>query len=356
MVDPLGSEALLNGARAARAREALERAGWKGLVLVPGPNLRYLTGLAIEPSERLTAAILPARGPGRLLAPAFEADRLAGGLEETLEIVPWPEHADPFAVAAGLIAEQGWLLDATAPFWIAEAFHDRGVRLRSAGALCAALRRRKDEAELDRISAAQRLTRETLVDVPGWLSPGVRERDVAERILAAFRAAGAPGWAIVQFGDRSALPHGRPGERRLTPESAVLVDLGAVRDGYHADLTRSWWFGSRPEGRYGEVASAVEQAQSRAAALARPGARAGDVDAAARRFLEQHGLAAYFVHRLGHGIGLEIHEPPFLVHGSEVLLEAGDVFTIEPGVYLPGQFGIRHEDVWVIREDGSERL
>ncbi|MFN2432980.1 MAG: M24 family metallopeptidase [Gemmatimonadota bacterium] len=343
-------------ARLARVGEALARTTARGLALTPGPNLRWLCGVRVEPSERLVLLVIPTGGEPVLLGPAFERDRLAGQAEIPLDVAPWSEREDALAVAARLLRGGEWLLDPLAPFAVAAGLEERGTRLRPAGELCAALRRGKDTAELERLGEAQRLTRETLAGVPRRLAPGITERELVEEILLAFRDAGEPGWALVQFGEGSALPHGEPGARALADNSPVLVDLGAVVDGYHADLTRAWWFGDRPRPRHGEVASAVERAQARAASLARPGVAARELDREARRSLEEDGLAHAFVHRLGHGVGLEIHEPPFLVEGNAAPLAPGDVFTIEPGAYLPGQFGVRHEDVWVLTREGAARL
>ena len=345
-----------HAARLARLRERLERAGADGVALAPGPNLRWATGLVLDPSERPLLLLVRARGEDLFLVPALERDRLAPRVAPGTEVVPWADREDPLAIAARHLGSGRWLLDPQAPFWLGDARAERGTRLRSARALLADLRRRKEPAEVAAIARAQELTRQRLAEVPRILAAGVTEREIAEALVRGFEAAGAAGWALVQFAEGTAVPHGESGERRLPENAAVLVDLGAVVAGYHADLTRSWWFGERPHYRYGEIASAVERAQARAAALVRPGVRAADLDGEARRHLEAEGLAHLFVHRLGHGVGLEIHEPPYLVEGGDALLQPGDVFTIEPAAYLPGAFGVRHEDVWVVEEGGGRRL
>ena len=339
-----------------RASEELARLGCGGLALTPGPNLRYFTGISAAPSERLLLLVLPVAGDITLVAPGFERERMQAQARVPLEIAGWAEAEDPFALALRLMDGGSWLLDPEAPFWIAARFAEMGVSFRSAGGLCATLRRRKDPRELELLSRAQSLTRSTLAAVPRRLATGITERELADEIVRSFRAGGADGWALVQFGEGSALPHADPGERRLVEDSAVLVDLGAVVEGYHGDMTRCWWYGARPRSPYGEVAGAVEQAQARAAALARPGVPAAHLDRAAREYLESRGLGRYFTHRLGHGVGLEIHEEPYLREGSDDVLQPGDVFTIEPGAYLPGRFGVRHEDVWIVGEEGGSRL
>jgi Xaa-Pro dipeptidase len=348
-----------------RLRAELERVRASGLLLTPGPNLRYFSGVAIAQSERLLLLVLRLAGGPLLIAPHFERDRVRqelgrGGLlqnmESTVELVTWAESQDPLALVAGILAGGSWLLDPVTPFGTAARLVESGLELRSGEQVCIMLRRKKDAGEIELIRRAQEATRSTLAAVRESLSPGVTESDVVREIQSAFVRRGTEGWALVQFGPTSALPHGEPAGRALTEDCAVLVDLGAIIEGYHADLTRSWWFGGRPPSRYAEVASAVKEAQSRAAGLARAGTAAQELDRTARHHLEARGLGQHFVHRLGHGVGLEIHEPPFLVEGNESPLEPGDVFTIEPGVYLAGEFGVRHEDLWVVGEDGGMRL
>jgi Xaa-Pro aminopeptidase len=248
-----------------------------------------------------------------------------------------------------------WLLDPSAPFGVAEELRARGAALASAGGLCAGLRSRKEPLEIEALARAQELARATLATLRSRLDPGTTEREAADWILASFTGAGAGGWALVQFAQGSAVPHGEPGGRRLGPETAVLVDLGAVVEGYHADFTRSWWHGTRRPARHADMAAAVEEAQAAAARIARPGTPAQELDRAARRILGVAGWAERFVHRLGHGVGLEIHEEPYLVEGNGRVLEAGQVVTLEPGAYLPAEFGVRHEDLWVV-EDVPRRL
>jgi Xaa-Pro dipeptidase len=355
-VDPRVGAALLiplafdYAGRLARAREALARAGAAGLLLVPGANLRYATGLAITPSERLVALLVPAAGEPVLVAPAFERERVEGGIGVPLDLATWADGEDPFALARRALGTGRWLLDPSAPFHVAEELRGRGASLESAGGVCAGLRSRKEPPEIEALARAQELTRETLATLGSRLEPGVSECQAADWILASFASAGAGGWAIVQFGEGSAVPHGEPGGRRLAPEAAVLVDVGAVVEGYHADFTRSWWHGARRPARHAEMAAAVEEAQAAAARIARPDTPAQELDRAARDVLERAGWADRFVHRLGHGVGLEIHEEPYLVEGNDGLLQAGQVVTIEPGAYLAGEFGVRHEDLWVVAD------
>ena len=343
-------------ARLARAREGLGREAAAGLILVAGASLRWLSGVAASTGERLLALVVPAAGEPLLVTPAFEREPVERALGIGARVESWRDGQDPFGTTRAALAPGEWLLDPEAPFRVAERFRALGVSLRSAGPLCADLRRVKEPAELEALARAQRLTYGTLDGLRGEIEAGVTEREVADRLVAAFRRQGAEGWALVQFGEDSAVPHGEPGERRLRGGDAVLVDLGAVVDGYHGDLTRSWWHGDGRPAEHVRVAAAVERAQAAGVRVAGAGVPAGEVDRAARAALASEGLDSRFTHRLGHGLGLEIHEEPYLVEAAAEPLRAGEVVTIEPGAYFPGRWGVRHEDVFVVGEGGCQRL
>jgi Xaa-Pro aminopeptidase len=188
------------------------------------------------------------------------------------------------------------------------------------------------------------------------LRPGVSERQTAARIyLALYEAGLSPGPILVQFGPNTALPHQEPTDKRLRRGDAVVIDVSAAYRGYFGDLTKSFFYGEAPE-EYEAVYAAVEEAQRAAMQSARPGASAGEVDRAARSVIETRGYGPYFIHRTGHGLGLEIHEAPDVSPGSRDVLKPGAVFTIEPGIYLPGKFGVRLEIDVHITDQGAEVL
>jgi Xaa-Pro dipeptidase len=188
------------------------------------------------------------------------------------------------------------------------------------------------------------------------LAPGVSERQAAARIyLALYEAGLSPGPILVQFGPNTALPHQEPTDKRLRRGDAVVIDVSAAYQGYFGDLTKSFFYGEAPE-EYKAVYAAVEEAQRAALQSARPGASAGEVDRAARSVIETRGYGPYFIHRTGHGLGLEIHEAPDVSPGSRDVLKPGAVFTIEPGIYLPGKFGVRLEIDVHITDQGAEVL
>ena len=351
--------------RCERARAELATRGWGGLLATPSVNFTYLTDIVLERTERLTCFGLPRSGPGWMVCPGFEAERLSE-LAPDLEIVPWAETENPFALAVQqIVAQPGtWALEPTT------AYHDAtrlaaaapGLWLADGAPLFEKLRRRKDAEELGALRRAISAAWEVHDAVVPTLAGGVTEEELARRILSAFDERGYQGWALVQFGPSSAVPHGEPGTRALERGTAVLLDWGGWRDGFTADLTRTYWWDERvvpdddaPE-EFRRVRDTVRSAQAAGLAALRPGAVSGEVDRAARAIIEAAGWGAQFTHRLGHGIGREIHEAPYLVGGSRTVLEPGDVVTVEPGVYLPGRFGVRWEDDVLVTEEGIEVL
>ncbi|MBZ5545226.1 MAG: Xaa-Pro peptidase family protein [Acidobacteriia bacterium] len=232
------------------------------------------------------------------------------------------------------------------------------ISFKNAGGLIEELRCIKDEEEIEYIRQAARATAQALEDVRPLLRPGTRERDLAAEIEYRMRRRGAEGAAfetIVASGARGAWPHARASSKLLKKSELVILDLGAILCGYAADMTRTVHLG-KPRARLRRLYAAVQDAQERALAVVREGVRAGDVDRAARGALGRHGLARYFTHSTGHGVGLEIHERPRLGRGETQRLEAGCVITVEPGVYLEGLGGIRIEDTVLVGSDGPEVL
>jgi len=355
----------LAASRRARAQAELEARRWAGVLATPSVNLTYLTGLALERSERLTCLGLTRSGEAWLVCPSFEVSRLSEALPG-VRIVAWQEEEDPFAVAVHeIVADPGtWALEPTT------AYHDAtrlaaaapGLWLADGAAVFEKLRRAKDADEVARLRRAAAAAWEVYDATLPSLAEGVTEEEVGRRMLDLFAERGFQGWALVQFGPGSAVPHGEPGARRLERSMAVLIDWGGWKDGFSADLTRSFWWdeGAVPDdeapAEYGKVLDTVRAAQAAGLEAAGPGAICGEVDRAARSVIEDAGWGEYFTHRLGHGLGREIHEPPYLVSGSNVALSPGDVVTVEPGIYLPGKFGVRWEDDVLVTDTGIDVL
>jgi Xaa-Pro aminopeptidase len=361
------------GLAAAAARDA----GLAALLLTPGPDLRYLTGYDAHQLERLTCLVIPAAaragGPSapaaeqpflvvpRLELPAAQASP-AGGLE--LEIIPWDETDDPYAlVAARLGAGRG----AAGPVGLSDRmwalmvlrFRDAlpGVRQDLASAALRALRITKTPAEVAALRAAGEAIDRVHARVPGWLRAGRTERQVAADIADAILEEGHArvDFTIVGSGPNAASPHHEVSDRALQPGDAVVVDIGGTMpSGYCSDCTRTYVIGAPPP-EFTAYYRILQGAQEAACAAVRPGVTAEAVDAAAREPITAAGYGEYFVHRTGHGIGLESHEDPYIVSGNAEPLQPGMAFSIEPGIY-PGRSGARIEDIVVCTEQGYERL
>jgi Xaa-Pro dipeptidase len=320
-----------------------------GLFATPSSNLYYLTGVDFHRSERLTALFLFADAEPVMICPAFEAERLRR-MTAVERIVTWEETQDPFAKAATLFPARSGTL-AVEP---STAYDDveRVLRARggwkpvSAGGLFAALRMIKSPAEIDRIRRAIDVALPRFQKAFAALKPGCLESEISWLL---------GGENVVQFGPSSALPHGASGATALSRDQAVLIDAWDRPEGYYYDITRSTFYGS-PTDEYRKVWSIVLDAQTAAIENAAPGVACREVDAAARRVIEKAGYGEYFTHRLGHGLGIDVHEPPYMVGHEGTILEPGMTFTSEPGIYLPGRFGVRIEDDIVCTERGAESL
>jgi Xaa-Pro aminopeptidase len=350
---------------AERLRQAADAAGAAGLgalLLTPGPDLRYVTGYDAQQLERLTCLALPANGDPFLVVPRLELPAAqaspAGGFG--LEMIPWDETDDPYALVAhrlGLVSSVGladrmWAmmvlrfraaLPAARQDLASAAL--RGMRSRKSAAEVAALR--EAAAAIDRVHAA----------VPGWLRPGRTELEVAADVAAAIGEEGhvRADFVIVASGPNAASPHHEPSGRVLQPGDAVVVDIGGTMpSGYCSDCTRVYAIGG-PPGEFLRYYEVLRDAQEAACAAVRPGVTAEAVDAAARVPITEAGYGPEFVHRTGHGIGLETHEDPYIVAGNAEPLEPGMAFSVEPGIY-PGPHGARIEDIVVCTEQGYERL
>jgi Xaa-Pro aminopeptidase len=351
--------------RRERAREQIRRRDWEGALVTPGVNFEYLTGAAIDRSERLTCLGLPSLGTAWIVCPAFEAERL-GEACPGVDLVLWEETDDPFAAVAHRVGGAGtWAFEPTTSYHDAARVVEAatgGARFVDGSQAFEALRRAKDESEISALRRAIAAAWQVHNTVIPRLAVGVTEKDVEGWIADEFAARGYEAWSLVQFGPGSAIPHGHPSDRALERGQAVLLDWGGWGEGVTADLTRTtWWDGepvppeAGPDG-FLAVAEVVRAAQRAALDLAAPGIPCGEVDEAARSVIRAAGWGERFTHRLGHGLGHEIHEPPYLVAGSAVPLAPGDVVTVEPGVYLPGKFGFRWEDDVLITENGIDIL
>ena len=351
-----------------RARAALTGGGVDALLLTPGAELRYLTGYDALPLERLTCLVLPARGDATLVVPQLERPRAvtSPAAELGIAIVDWEETDDPHAQVAWLlrqalgtdprvvaVADRMWAVQSLA---LAAALP--GAEFRPAGSLLRALRMHKDAHEVAALRAAGAAIDRVHARMAEWLRPGRTEAEVGRDIAEAIVAEGHVGvnFVIVAGGPNGASPHHETGERVLADGDLVVVDIGGTNAaGYCSDSTRTYALGD-PGAEAREMYAVLQAAQEASCARVRPGVSAESIDAAAREVIADAGYGEYFIHRTGHGIGLEEHEEPWIVAGNADLVAPGMTFSIEPGIYLPGRFGARIEDIVAVTDTGVERL
>ncbi len=333
-----------------------KRNGFDALVVLPSTNMRYVANTDPGRSERLIALILRPGTAAALVTPFFEEERVREGAVIG-RTATWQEHEDPAALAAKLLSGAKRIgLEGTTDVHTAERLRAAThAVLADAASLFDALRSVKSEAEKGLIREAASRTTAAIAATHRRLREGLTEKEVGEILSEEFRRLLVRGGGLVQFGSSAALPHGGPGERRLRKGDVVLMDCGCRVRGYSSDVTRTVAFGP-PSDEARKVHATVEAAQSAGLAAFRGGAVPEEVDRAARRVIEEAGLGEHFTHRLGHGLGMDGHEAPYLVRGNRQPLVAGNVCTIEPGVYLPGRYGVRIEDDASATADGHELL
>ena len=335
--------------RLAAARERLASIGADGLYATPSSNLFYLTGIDFHRSERLTALFLFKEKEPLILCPAFEEARLRG-MSAVADVSTWQETEDPFLKAASFFPSSSGTLavEPSTAFEDVERLLARrpGWKPISAGPLLGPMRMVKTNEEIDAIRRAIEVAILRFRRAFEALRPGAIEAEISHLF---------GGENVVQFGPSSALPHGASTARALGAGEAVLIDAWDRPEGYYYDITRSTFFGE-PSEEYRKVWSLVLDAQSAAIEKAAPGVACSEVDAAARRVIETGGYGEYFTHRLGHGLGIDVHEPPYMVAHERTVLEPGMVFTSEPGIYILGKFGVRIEDDVLVTDRGAESL
>jgi Xaa-Pro aminopeptidase len=348
--------------RIARLRERMAETGVHALVVAPGSDLRYLSGYDALALERPTLLIVRADAAPAVVAPRLEQARVEHEvLLPDVELHTYGEHDDALALAGRTIGAPADALVALGDqMWTAFTLGLQrvlpGRRWTTAADVVAPLRAVKDAEELDALAAVGRAIDAVHRRVPEVLRAGRSEQEVARDLAAMIREGhDEVSFVIVAAGPNAASPHHEPGERIIVAGDAVVVDIGGTLDGYCSDMTRTYAIGYVPDG-FAEAYAALEVAQAAGVRAVRPGATAGDVDAAARDVLVAAGLGEAFVHRTGHGIGLDTHEAPWILGGSDVALVPGMTFSVEPGFYLDGHFGARIEDIVAVTTEGVRSL
>ena len=352
--------------RLARTRAAMEQLGVDVLLLSVGPELPWLCGYEAMPLERLTMLVVPREGDATLVVPKLEAPRV---LERTdvFHLRPWGETEDPVALVADLIGSAGTAAigDHTwARFLVDLQRHVGGTSFRRANEVIGDLRAIKDQAEIDQLRRAAHAADRVAVALQAGEIPLIGRTeievstDIGRRLIEAGHA--RVNFAIVAAGANAASPHHDAGPRMIYRDEVVLCDFGGTMIGpdgvgYCSDITRCVHTGE-PSSEFRETYAVLHAAQAAACEAATVGTSCEEVDATARRIIIEAGFGGQFVHRTGHGIGIEAHEDPYIVAGNDAPLQAGHAFSIEPGIYRAGEWGMRLEDIVVATDDGPERL
>lgn len=351
------------GTRLERAAELARTAHLDALLITPGPDLRFLLGSGAQSFERLTCLVIPASGETpSVVIPKMELAQLKDSAtgELGLQVLDWVDGVDPYRIVKGVLnaGARVAVADVMPALHLLPIADQLGVLPVSATPVLRQLRMTKDASEIEALRRAGAAIDRVHARMGEFLRAGRTEAEVGADIAAAIVAEGhlEADFVIVGSGPHGADPHHHVSPRVIEAGDVVVIDIGGpVAPGYYSDSTRTYVLGEPSE----EVAAqfaALERAQAAAVAHARPGVTAESVDAAAREVLAAAGLAEYFVHRTGHGIGLSVHEEPYIVAGNDLVLEPGMAFSIEPGIYFPGQWGARIEDIVVVTEDGCESM
>jgi len=355
------------GSRLTRAQDLARQQGVDAVLVSPGADLRYLTGYDAKPLERLTCLVLTAAGDPVLVVPALEQPAaLASPVGASgVSVVAWQETEDPYALVGSLLpaaAAQGTVaLDnhMWAEKVLALAAALPRARQVLATPVIGELRMRKTDDEVDALRQAGRAIDRVHSRMGEWLRPGRTEREVGRDIADAIVAEGhvTADFVIVGSGPNGSSPHHELSDRVIERGDPVVVDIGgSLESGYCSDCTRTYVAGGEPPADFAAYYAVLQRAQAEQCEFVRPGVTAQELDAVGRDVITAAGYGEAFLHRTGHGIGLETHEEPYIVYGNHLPLEPGMAFSVEPGIYLAGRHGARIEDIVVCGDDGAERM
>lgn len=345
--------------RLARLRERMAATGTDLVVLGPSSHMKWLADLSPHGDER-PVLLMVSQSYAGFLMPALNVD--SSRQHTALPFHPWADADGPDAALADLLAATGigaapsLAIDETmrADFALLVLDALPGAKRAFTAETVGFLRAQKDENEYELLKANAVINDGAMRAAFAALKPGVTEIEIATVVRDYYKAHGATAeFTSVCFGENGAFPHHHTGERVLRENDAVLIDIGGRSQGYPSDMTRVAVVGNAPEG-FDEVHAVLERAVQAAIAAAKPGVAAKEVDKAARDVIAAAGYGDYFLHRTGHGMGIDIHEPPYITGSSDVILQEGNVFSIEPGIYLAGRFGVRLEEIVILRGNRAE--
>jgi len=360
---PIGPEE--HGARLARVQGLMQQQKIAAFLVEAGPSLEYFTGIRWHRSERTTAALIPAAGRSVVVTPYFEEPSIRETLKVAADVRPWKEDESPFELLAGALREHAagpLAVEPTTRLFIVDRMSkaaSSAPQVIPGDELIRACRMHKSTHEIALMQAANDVTIAALRHTHGHLQAGMSGPDILGLMVSATQAlGGAHEFTLVLLNEASAFPHGSIKPQQVRAGSVILIDTGCSVHGYQSDISRSWVFGSA-SARQRELWDTVKRGQELAQETARLGVPVGTIDRTVRTFYEQKGWSRDYglpglSHRTGHGIGMEVHEAPYLVRNDTTPLEAGMCFSDEPGLYIPGEFGIRLEDCWYMTDQGPK--
>ncbi len=346
--------------RLEKLRRLITERGFEGTILVPGANLRYFTSVNSLLLERPFLFFVPTDGQAHLVAPKLESGPF---LRAPVEMVvhAWDNGEGPMKAieeSAQQLKLQGkWGIEGRAPYgYIQVLLRSANLQVEDAEPLLQGMRAVKDPQEIGLLRRAASILAKSFLKVPAMLRPGISELELAREISEEIRLKGADSAedVLVQSGAMAADGHHLPSSKKIKRRESVVVDVSCTYSGYYADITRTFMIGKDPT--FKSLYENVHDAQSAAIDASKNGVTVGSIDSAARNFLQQKGLGKYFVHRTGHGLGLEVHEAPYIIPGGNEVIEPSMVFTVEPGVYMQGKTGLRIEDDILVTEKGRKIL
>ncbi|TRO50581.1 aminopeptidase P family protein, partial [Candidatus Bathyarchaeota archaeon] len=333
------------------------------LLIFPGANIAYYTGFPIGPSERLAAAVIPVDGEPYFVVNQLEEE--LRGMEPWFKRVEvWDEHEDPVKLLAETLTKAGdgeacLGIPEEAPWGWVNSLQSRipNAKFVDVGKYLGYVRMVKTDEEVALIKEACRISDAAMEEAFAQIHTGMTELELQTLMVNGMQSRGASrAFAGVVFGERAALPHGSASDRQLKPGEFVLVDMGGLYKSYWSDCTRTVFYGDEPTPKQRKIYETVLAANRAALAATRPGVTCESIDVAARKVIDEAGYGEYFIHRLGHGLGMEIHEHPYMVRNNKQLLEPNMVFTDEPGIYIVGDIGVRVEDTVVCTKTGGVEL
>ncbi|MHA1864911.1 MAG: M24 family metallopeptidase [Candidatus Heimdallarchaeaceae archaeon] len=345
--------------RLEQTKKLMEKENVDLILLTPSVNFGYLFKGFLDMRERLICAAIILDEEPLLIAPEFEVERMQNSTN-IKNVVGWKEDEDPYLKLKKSLdfTPKMISLESTTCFENFLKFKEifPNSDFLNAAFIFNDMRGRKTEAEIERIRKASEFTVKSVETLLSEIEPGMTEIEVQNQLIKKMsEISGEPSWALIQFDENSAIPHSSASSKKLREDSVILIDSGTSCDRYFSDITITTTF-SKPSSKFLEIYDIVQKANDKALETSKEGVPAEQVDFEARRIIDTAGYGKYFTHRLGHGLGLEVHEHPYIVKGNKQPLIEGNVHTDEPGIYLPGKFGIRIEDDLIVRKDKSERI